>query len=110
MDASKILYQAGTFYPVVNSDIENAPRIVKRSATAIFSGKGCTLYQLYRFTAWRFGAKVSLVKTLKSLAHLSKKDAPVASVHCTYDKLFGATKDVQKSATNFFNMCKAHRI
>jgi len=108
MDASKILYQAGTFYPVINSDIEKAPRIVKRSATAIFSGKGCTLYQLYRFTAWRFGAKVSLVKTLQSLARMSKKDAPIASVHCTYNKLFGATKDVQKSC-NFFNMCHAHR-
>ena len=109
MDASKILYRAGSFYPVVNSDIETAPRVVKRSATAIFSGKGCTLYQLYRFTAWRFGAKVSLVKTLKSLAHMSKQDAPIASVHCTYDKLFGCTKEVQKSA-NFFNMAKCHRL
>lgn len=109
MDASKILYQAGTFYPVVNSDIEKAPRAVRRSAAAIFSGKGCTLYQLYRFTAWRFGTKVSLVKTLKSLAHMSKQDAPIASVHCTYDKIFGLTRDVPKSC-NFHNMCKAHRI
>lgn len=109
MDATKVLYKAGAFYPVVNSDIENAPRVVKRSATAIFSGKGCTLYQLYRFTEWRFGAKVSLVKTLKILAHMSKKDAPIASVHCTYDKLFGATRDVTKSC-NFFNMAKCHRI
>lgn len=109
MDASKILYQAGAFYPVVNSDIEKAPRVVRRSATAIFSGKGCTIYQLYRFTAWRFGSKVSLVKALKSLAHFSKQDAPVDSVRCTYDKLFGITRDVTKSC-NFFNMCKAHRI
>lgn len=110
MDASKILYQAGTFYPVVNSDIEKAPRAVRRSATAIFSGKGCTIYQLYRFTAWRFGAKVSLAKTLQILAHMSKQDAPVDSVRCTYDKLFGETKEVSKSATNFFNMARAHRI
>lgn len=110
MDATKVLYKAGTFYPIVNSDIETAPRAVRRAATAIFSGADCTLYQLYRFTAWRFGTKVSLVKTLKSLAHMSKQDAPVNSVHCTYDKLFGSTKEPQKRATNFFAMCHAHRI
>lgn len=109
MDASKVLYQAGTFYPVKNSDIENAPRVVKRAATAIFSGAGCTVYQLYRFTAWRFGAKVSLAKSLQILAHMGKKDAPVNSVKCTYDKLFGVTKEIQKRGTNFFNMCHAHR-
>lgn len=109
MDASKVLYKAGTFYPVVNSDLENAPRAVRRAAAAIFGGAGCTVYQLYRFTAWRFGAKVSLAKSLQILAHMSKKDEPVDSVRCTYDKLFGVTEEVQKSATNFFNMCHAHR-
>ena len=109
MDASKVLYKAGTFYTVINSDLDKAPRVVRRAATAIFSGAGCTVYQLYRFTAWRFGAKVSLVKSLQILAHLSKKDAPVNSVRCTYDKLFGITEEAQKRATNFFNMCHAHR-
>lgn len=109
MDASKVLYKAGTFYPVINSDLDKAPRVVRRAAAAIFSGAGCTVYQLYRFTAWRFGAKVALAKSLQILAHMSKKDAPVDSVRCTYDKLFGATEEAKKSATNFFNMCHAHR-
>ena len=80
MDASKVLYKAGTFYPVINSDLDKAPRVVRRAAAAIFSGAGCTVYQLYRFTAWRFGAKVTLAKSLQILAHMSKKDAPVNSV------------------------------
>lgn len=110
MDASKVLYKAGTFYPVINSDLDKAPRVVRRAAAAIFSGAGCTVYQLYRFTAWRFGAKVSLVKSLKILAHMSRKDAQVTSVKCTYEKIFGATKEPSKRATNYFNMCRAHRI
>ena len=109
MDASKELYKAGTFYPVINSDLDKAPRVVRRAAAAIFSGAGCTVYQLYRFPAWRFGAKVSLTKSLPILAHMIKKDAPVNSVRCTYDKLFGITEEVQKRATNFFNMSHAHR-
>ena len=109
MDASKVLYKAGTFYTVINSDLDKAPRVVRRAAAAIFSGAGCTVYQLYRFTAWRFGDKVSLVKSLKILAHMSKEDAPVNSVRCTYGKLFGITEEVQKRATNFFNMRHAHR-
>ena len=108
MEASQVLYKAGTFYPVINSDLDKAPRVVRRAASAIFSGAGCTVYQLYRFTAWRFG-KVSLVKSLQILAHMSKEDAPVNSVRCTYDKLFGITEEVQKRATNFFNMSHAHR-
>ena len=108
MDASKVLYKAGTFYTVINSDLDKAPRVVRRAAAAIFSGAGCTVYQLYRFSAWRFGA-VSLTKSLQILARMSKKDAPVNSVRCTYDKLFGITEEVQKRATNFFNMCHAHR-
>lgn len=109
MDAYKCLYKAGTFYPVINDNLDKAPRVVRRAAAAIFSGSGCTVYQLYRFTAWRFGAKVSLAKSLQILAHMSKKDAPVNSVKCTYDKLFGVTKEVQKRGSNFFNMCHAHR-
>ena len=108
MDASKVLYKAGTFYPVINSDLDKAPRVVRRAAAAIFSGAGCTVYQLYRFTEWRF-SKVPLTKSLQILAHMSKKDAPVNSVRCTYDKLFGITEEVQKRGTNFFNMCHAHR-
>lgn len=109
MDASKVLYKAGTFYPVINSDLDRAPRVVRRAAAAIFSGAGCTVYQLYRFTAWRFGANVSIAKALQILSHMSKKDAPVDSVRCTYDKLFGVTEEAQKRGTNFFNMCHAHR-
>ena len=109
MDASKVLYKAGTFYPVVNSDLDKAPRVVRRAAAAIFSGAGCTVYQLYRFTAWRFGAKVSLVKSLQILAHMSKKDAPVNSARRTYDPLSGAPEESQKRSTNFFNMCHDHR-
>lgn len=45
MDASKVLYKAGTFYPVINSDLDKAPRVVRRAAAAIFSGAGCTVYQ-----------------------------------------------------------------
>ena len=108
MDASKVLYKAGTFYNVINSDLDKAPRVVRRAAAAIFSGAGCTVYQLYRFTAWRFG-KVSLTKSLQILSHLSKKDAHVNSVRCTYDKRFGVTEEVQKRGTNLFNMCHAHR-